>query len=199
MAALAKEGQTEGKFFNLEAGRPYPSFSRLDQTIRLVDTYTVANFITTSTTVPVGASTFVALSSFPNVTEYTNAFDQYRIDQIEVWLELVGNPSASLSTLVTAVDLDDANVPTGPTQIQDKQGALVGSGASMRYHRWAPHVAVSEFSGTFTSYGNVPATWIDTASPSVQHYGFKAATAAQTVASYNLQVRAVISFRAPGL
>jgi hypothetical protein len=139
------------------------------------------------------------LSSFPNVTEYTNAFDQYRIDQLEVWLELVGNQDAALGTLVTAVDLDDANVPTGPTQIQDKQGALVGSGAAMRYHRWVPHVAVAEYSGAFTSYGNVPATWIDTASPGVLHWGFKTAAAAYTVASYNLTVRAVISFCAPGL
>jgi hypothetical protein len=199
LATLAVDGQSIGKFFNLEAARPYPNFSKLNQTMTFVDTYTIPGFLVTSVTVPVGASAYIALSSFPNVTEYTNAFDQYRIDQVEVWLELVGNPSASLSTVVTAVDLDDANVPTGPTQIQDKQGALVGSGAAMRYHRWRPHVAVAEFGGTFTSYGNVPSTWIDTASPSVQHYGFKASSAAQTLATFNLQVRAVISFCAPGL
>lgn len=199
LASLAVDGQSIGKFFNLEAARPYPNFTRLNQTITVVDTYTVAAFLVTSVTVPVGVATAFVLSNFPNISEYTSAFDQYRIEQLEVWLELVGNPSASLSTVVTAVDLDDATIPSGAPAIQDKQGALVGSGAAMRYHRWRPRVAVAEYSGTFTSYGNVPATWIDCGSPNVQHYGFKAASAAQTVGTFNLQVRAVISFCAPGL
>jgi hypothetical protein len=199
LAALAVDGQPIGKFFNLEASRPYPNFTKLNQTITVVETYTVAAFLVTSTTVNVGAATAFTLSSFADYTNYTACFDQYRIDQLEVWLELNGNPSATLSTIVTVVDLDDATVPTTAVAIQDKQGALLGSGAAMRYHRWRPHVAVAEYSGSFTSYGNVPSTWIDCGSPNVQHYGFKACAVPQTGATYNLQVRAVISFCAPGL
>jgi hypothetical protein len=197
---LAADGANIAKFYNLVAGRPYPSFSRLAQEIRVVDTFYTGAFLQTSTTVPVGAAAYFTLNNFTNATAYENVFDQYKISQIEVWLDLNGNQDAVLGELVTAVDLDDVVAPTGPTAIGDKQGALVGNGSAGRYHCFRPHVAVAEYSGTFASYGNVPSTWIDTASGNVQHYGFKVATAAYgNVAVYNLTVRAVIDFRAPGL
>jgi hypothetical protein len=198
---LASEGQCLGRFFNPVAGRPYPNFSKLDQTIRVVDTLNSQAFLSTSTTVPTGATLAVTLQMFTNYSEYTNCFDQYRIEQLEVWLEPSATQEAVTNALVTCVDLDDVNTVSGPTVIQDKQGALVGNGIQGRYHRWRPHVAVAEFGGTFTGYGNIPATWIDTASPAVQHYGFKAGAASTPGGSlnYNLSVRAVISFRAPGL
>jgi hypothetical protein len=197
---LAADGAAIAKFYNIVAGRPFATYARLDQTIRVVDTYFTSAFITASTTAAVGASTYFSLNNFANATAYENVFDQYKIMQIEVWLDLNGNQDAVLGELVTAVDLDDVVVPTGPTAIGDKQGALVGNGSAGRYHCFRPHVAVAEYSGTFASYGNVPSTWIDTASGNVQHYGFKVATAAYgNVAVYNLTVRAVIDFRAPGL
>jgi len=200
LTRLASEGQPIGVFFNPVAGRPYPNFTKLEQSITVVDIVNTQAFITTSASVPQYGTLALTLSSFPNVTEYTNVFDQYKIDQIEVWMEPSGSQEAVYEELVTCVDLDDANTPTSVASIQDKQGALVGNGVSGRYHRWKPHVAVAEFAGTFTGYGNMPSTWIDTASPAVQHYGFKAAAApGGTVVTYNLTVRAVISFRAPGL
>jgi hypothetical protein len=200
LTRLASEGQPIGVFFNAVAGRPYPNFVKLEQSITVVDIVSTQAFITTSATVPQYGTLALTLSSFPNVTEYTNLFDQYKIEQIECWLEASGSQEAVYEELVTCVDLDDANTPTSVASIQDKQGALVGNGTAGRYHRWKPHVAVAEFAGTFTGYGNMPSTWIDTASPAVQHYGFKAAAApGGTVVAYNLTVRAVISFRAPGL
>jgi len=198
---LAREGQDLSAMFNVVASRPYPSFTRLEQSIRVIDTYTTPAFISSSLTVPVGASVAITLSSFPNITEYTNCFDQYRFDQIEVWLEPIGTQEGTSTQLVTCVDLDDANVPSSPASIEDKQGALSAQGIQGRYHRFRPHVAVAEFAGTFTGYGNVPATFIDSASPAVQHYGFKAATAAggSLAYTYQLTVRAVITFRGPGL
>jgi hypothetical protein len=199
---LAKDGQTSGKFFNVVAGRPYPSFSTLEQRIQVVDIYNYSSFITTSTTVPVFTSFAFILSSLPNYTSYTSLFDQYRVDQLEVWLEPSSVLStANYSTLATAIDLDDANVATAYSQVEGKQGALVGEGAAGRYHRWRPHVAIAEFSGAFTSYGNAPAGWIDAASPSVQHFGFKTAAGITSsgAVSYNLTVRAVVSWRAPGV
>jgi hypothetical protein len=195
---LAKDGQAIGKLFNIVAGRPYPALTSLEQSISAT-LQSTALFNVTSTTVATFGNQPFALNSFANSAEYTGLFDQYRFDQIEVWLEPAASSTAVYGTIATAVDLDDANVPT-MTSVLDKQGALISSGADGHYHRWAPHVAVSEYSGTFTSFGNVPATWVDSASPGVQHYGFKAYFSATPVAlSYNLTVRAIVSFRAPGV
>jgi hypothetical protein len=201
LAPLAREGQDISKFYNAVAGRPYPKFAKLEQSIRVVDTFTVSSFFTTSTATNAYAAVAFTLSSFSMNSSYVALFDQYRIEQLEVWLEpFAAQGSTAFAELITAVDLDDANVPAN-LSLGDKQGALVGYGAAGRYHRWRPHVAVAEYSGTFTSYGNVPATWIDSASTTVQHYGFKIAafpTPLQTV-TYGLTVRAVIGFRSPGL
>jgi len=198
---LVKEGQDRSQFFNTLAGRPYPHMVRLEQQITVVDTYNIGAFITTSITVPVGIGLAFLLNQFAGYTSYTALFDQYRFDQIEVWLEPTAGQSTTLfGPLVTAVDLDDSNNPASLAALQDKQGALVGDGGAGRYHCFRPHVAVAEYSGAFSSFGNIPATWVDASSPAVQHYGFKAVTG-PTPASivYNLSVRAVISFRAPGL
>jgi len=62
-------------------------------------------------------------------------------------------------------------------------------------------MAVAAFSGAFTSYSNVPAGWIDSASPGVQHYGLKLYFESTPfgVISYEYSVRAKVSFRGPGI
>jgi hypothetical protein len=200
LTPLATDGQPISAFFNEVAARPFPHFGSLENKIRTVNIFTVSAFLTTSTTVFTAAAAYISLAQFPNYTEYSQVFDQYKIDQVEVWLEPVGSQENGTGILTTAVDLDDANVPTSATAIYDKQDALTGNGIQGRYHRWVPHMATAVFSGTFTSYGNERAGWIDSASPNVQHYGFKvASSASSTVYSYNLTVRAVISYRATGL
>jgi hypothetical protein len=200
LTSLARDGQPISSFFNEVASRPYPHFGSLENTIRTMNVYTTTAFLATSLTVPTFASAYIALSQFPNYTEYSSVFDQYKIDQVEIWLEPVGSQENGLGVLTTAVDLDDANLPTVATGLYDKQDALVGNGAAGRYHRWAPHMAVATFSGSFTSYANEPAGWIDSASPNVQHYGFKCAAGVFPVAyTYTLTVRAIISYRASGL
>jgi hypothetical protein len=200
--ALSKVGGSAALFFNEVGTRPHPRYVSLEQTItvELEDQY--QNFFTTSTSVPVYGSTFFALSQFDSYTEYTGLFDQYRIDQLEVWVEpAAGAGSSIFPLLATAVDLDDTSTPTAFAVVAGKMESLVSTGAQGRYHKWVPHVAIAEYSGSFTSYGNLPATWIDSASPSVQHYGFKIASLTEVVQAinYNLTVRAVVSFRAPGI
>jgi len=201
LTPLAKEGQDLHAFYNVVAGRPYPRYVSLEQRITVEDTFTVSNFLTTSTATNSYAALAPTLGNFSMNSAYTALFDQYRIDQLEVFVEPINaQGSTSYGEVFTAVDLDDANAPT-TLSIGDKQEALVGLGAAGRKHRWLPHVAIAEYSGTFTSYGNIPATFIDSASPSVQHYGFKMAAAPTPlqVVTYALTCRAVITFRAPGL
>jgi len=201
MTRLVAEGRDKSKFYNVVAGRPFPKFVSLEQEIRAVDTFTISSFLTTSTATNTYNAQAFTLSNFSMNSAYTALFDQYRVDQLEVWLEPTNSQGATVfGELITAVDLDDANAPT-TASLGDKQGALVGLGAGGRYHCWKPHVAVATYGGAFTSYGNVPAMWIDSASTSVQHYGFKIValpTPAQTI-TYALTCRGVFSFRAPGL
>lgn len=201
MAPLAKEGEVISKLFNEVAGRPYPVFNRLEQEIRVVMIGSVNTFLTTNTVSQVVATQAFALNAVADYSQFLAVFDQYRISQIEVWLEPVGSQEATFAGLATAVDLDDSNNPSTIANVQAKQGAIMAGGGSSRYHRWQPHVAVATYSGTFTSYGNVPSMWIDAASPSVQHYGFKAAAlpTPSGAITYSLTYRYVVDFRAPGL
>jgi len=64
------------------------------------------------------------------------------------------------------------------------------------YRKFIPHVAVASYSGTFTSFTNEVAPWIDIASPSVQHYGLKTAcTPTTAVVQYTARARLSVSFR----
>jgi len=200
---LASEGQVISRLFSSEGPRPYPNNGlSLEQTIQLEMTQQ-ASFLTASATagVPTFASSTFKLSDFVGSASLLAVFDQYRFDQIEVWIEsLTPNLTGALPYLTTAVDLDDANVPTNAGQVQDKMGAVSGFSLGGHYHRFKPHVAISVYSGTFTSFGNAASQWIDNASPNVQHFGVKAAAVSSgTVVTYNITWRAVVSLRAPGV
>jgi hypothetical protein len=200
---LVKDAQIVSKLFNDVASRPYPvNRMNLDQMIAVELSFTSNPFISTSVTVPIYGAAFFTLSNFSAATQLTAVFDQYRFKQIEVWLE----PAAAQGTTVfapiaTAIDLDDANTPTSFGIVSDKPGAIVSQGGAGHYHKWYPHIAVATYSGTFTSYSNEPALWLDCASPAVQHFGFKfaAMTTSTAVIPYVLTVRAILQFRAPAI
>jgi len=201
---LAREGQAISKFFNEVASRPIPMQVGLEQSIQVSMVIPTATLFTTSSSSAVFSATAFTLSSFADSALYTALFDQYMIEQIEVWIEPMAPQSQTFGSISSVVDLDDATVPTTIAQVDTRAGVLTGMGAAGHYHRWRPHVAVAEFSGTFVSFGNVPSTWIDSASPNVQHYGLKTAAAlvvtGVTVATpYEITTRAIVRFRAPGL
>jgi len=201
---LAREGQIISKFYNEMASRPYPTNGiSLEQQITLELTNFSPSVITSSGTAGVNsyASFQVNLALFAGATTITAVFDQYKFEQLEVWLDPIPTVAGSSCFLTSAVDLDDSNVPTTPGQVLDHQGSLSGTGGSAgHYHKWKPHMAIAAYSGAFTSYSNSPATWIDVASPAVQHFGLKmAAVSTGNVVAFQLTYRAVISFRAPAI
>jgi len=126
-------------------------------------------------------------------------FDQYRIDEIEEWIfpSLIGNTTQAFSGLLaTVVDYDDATVLSTYAQAEDYTNCVHGPASEGHYRRFQPHVAIAAYSGTFTSFSNVVAPWIDLASPSVQHYGLKAAVQPSGVAmGYSTVTRIHVSFR----
>lgn len=203
-ARLAREGQIVSQLFDYRGTRPQPTNGvSLEQSIQVELSYASIGAVSSSGTsgIPVYGARSFAVSDFTGAASLLSVFDQYRIDQIECWIE-GQNPYANVNVpeLFSAVDLDDAGAPTALGQIQDHQGAIVSGGAAGHYHKFRPHVAVAVYSGAFTSFSNSPSTWIDSASPNVQHYGLKFATVSGGNALlFNVVVRAVISFRAPAI
>lgn len=188
------------RYFNPVAGRPASGFNPVAPVISACLRYSVN--VVTSTVAFVGLGVAPTLSSFDNYSQYTALFDQYWIQELEVWVEPIeASQSAGFPVYASAVDLDDANTPTTLTSVSDKQGSLEAVGAAGRYHRWKPHMALAAYSaGTFGGYANAPSSWCDAASPQIQHYGFKLLFTPGAVAlTYQLSFRALVSFRRPGI
>jgi hypothetical protein len=189
------------RFFNVAAGRPYPHLSSLQQQIQVTLSGTLPTWLTTSTSLNTFATKQFSLPDLGGSSSFLTVFDQYRFDQIEIWLEpQSGTGVGGYPIIASCVDLDDANVPTTFNSVADHQVSLVGEGQAGRYHKWKPHMAVAAYSGAFTSYANEPANWIDSASTAVQHYGFKVAALNGPVSyAYGLSFRVLLSFRGPGI
>jgi len=195
-----QDGKITAKTYNAVAGRPYPPIGKLTSEIVVQMGYPISALVS-STTVPVYTSLAPTLGAMSGASPFLALFDQYKIEQIEFWME-PANPSlsATYGEIASCVDLDDANTPTTLGQVADHPGAIVASGTCGRYHKWVPHLAVGAYSGTFSSFANVPATWIDSASTGVQHYGLKICIMpTSVVVTYNLYIRARVAWRAPGI
>lgn len=158
-----------------------------------------AAWLTTSTSTPTFASFAPSLQNIDQYSTFVALFDQYRISQIEFWLVPFAS-AASSSNFATGfissvIDLDDST-SISTVQAGDYASCLTTNVDQGHYRRFIPHVADALYSGSFSSYGNVAAPWIDTSSPSVIHYGVKVAAGATTaIMTYGYRARAVIQFR----
>lgn len=186
--------------FNSMNRRPGIQRSVKEQIITL-NLSRIATSLSTSITVPTYISSSFTLNSFNDYSSYTSLFDQYKFNEIEVWIE----PTLSSSTAVanignycTAIDYDDANTPTSIDNVEGHQGSLISTGFASHYHRWVPGMAIAAYSGAFSSFSSSKPTWIDSASPGVQHYGFKfAAAVTSSVIVYTMTFKASVSFKNP--
>jgi len=171
------------------------------QTISASLMSTQAATILTSTTVPTFRGYNFSLSLFAGASAYTNLFDQYIVDRVEFWLTPEApQGNTSFGQVATAVDLDDANTPTTNAEVADKQLSILTAGGAATYVSFVPHMAVAVYSGAFTSFGNSPPTWIDAASPGVQHYGVKLSFSPTPGAiTYVVSYRVHFRFRQPGI
>jgi len=140
-------------------------------------------------------------SSLSDSYNWAQVFDQYRIDFVEVWYvpgvtDITG--ASNLGLLTTAVDYDDATAPASVAGMLNHEDSLTTRGIAGHYHKFKPHVAIATYSGAFSSYGNVQSPWIDVASPSVEHYGLKAAWTVCDASTYvyDMVVRLSVSVRA---
>jgi hypothetical protein len=185
----------------LNAGiRPHIASHLSDNLVYTVQKDIEVSGFQTSTTITTFGAYYFTLSTVTDVSSLSNVFDQYRVTEMEIWLDsnLTENssPSQGFGRLLTIVDYDDEAVPTSMGSLSDYTNCMATNALVGHYRRFTPHIAVAAYSGAFTSYANETAPWIDTASANVRHYGFKYGIDVQTsVLTYKLNVRVKVQFR----
>lgn len=186
--------------YNLAEVWPHASDGSQRRQLITVDLEYSAGLATSSTLSATLGSIISSLSNYAGYASYTGLFDQYRFDQLEVWI----NPAVSVATpdfpeqgtWVTAVDLDDSSSPGSYQAVSMAQGAMQTSVLACHYHKWVPAIDMAAYSGAFTSYANLTGQWVDCSSPGVNQYGIKYAISTTTRAiAFNFILRARVSFR----
>jgi hypothetical protein len=149
--------------------------------------------LATSATLFAGNAVYFQLSAVVNYASFAAVFDQYRIDEVEVWLS---GSLADPASFVTVIDYDDATAPTTEAALLNYQNAIVSTLNDGHYRRFRPHVAIAAYSGAFASFANEVAPWIDVVSPNVQHYGVKLGTnPTAAISTVTMRARLWLSFR----
>jgi hypothetical protein len=167
---------------------------------QLVDNQTI---LTSSAGADVFYATAFQLANVDQFTSWTAVFDQYMIEALEVWLIPTYQSTsggASNSVIYSVIDYDDSSTPVSVTALRQIQNCVETTAYEGTYRRWVPHIAMttqnSTGSSTASGSANRPSTWIDSATQSVNHYGFKCAMKASSVTTtLRLVVRYHMAFR----
>jgi len=132
-------------------------------------------FLTTSTTLNAYGAKYFTLDQVSDYTSLVAVYDQYRIREVEVWLQPnYGTNNEHSGSVVSVIDYDDATVPSVFTDLYEYQNAIFSPMTYGHYRRFTPRIAVAAYqTGGFTGYSNQSSTWIDCAYPAVQHLASK--------------------------
>lgn len=173
----------------------------IPKTYKYKQTYITSNMLS-----QVSANSFYSftfrLSDLPQAATYQALYDQYRVTKLkyEFYPAITQGlaSSALVGTLMTVIDYDDASIMTNPSQLLEYANCKVTSVYKPQTRTFKPHIAGAVYSGAFTSFSNLKDTWLDVASPAVEHYGLKAcitATGTGNVQQYACIVTAHIEFK----
>ncbi len=153
---------------------------------------TVNKGIISSTSAAEGLYAFsFALSDVADQSNYVSVWDQYRISEIDVTLIPVTLASApatgpSYAFAYVAPDYDDATTPANSTAMLSYANVAV-LGPSEKYSfKIAPCVDIATTTSAAASISgsmSQKSPWLDCSSPSVVHYGIKAAITQSTSTS----------------
>jgi len=203
-----KKGKSAGKAIgkNKEEGRVYgpgeglPSMGggiAANKAFKVNQQLFISQFLQTSASIPVFYARYFSSADIDQFTYFSAVFDQYRFSCIELWISPeAGLATGSTSNYASVIDYDDTNALTLYAQALDYGNCVQSNNKDTHYHKFVPHCAVAAFSGSFTSYVNVVAPWIDCNSTSVQHYGLKVAAYTSNVTqTFDLTVRIHAEFR----
>ena len=143
-----------------------------------------------------GALAF-SLNQFPDFTEFTSLFDQYRISTIQ--LEFVPTTGQNTgSPILTAIDYDDSTPVTSVGALLEYNTLMITSPGQFFQRTFNPKVSVATYQGiATTAYSSMGGIWIDAGYPAVQYYGLKYAAPFIAGVNYqvNVYVKAVIQCR----
>jgi len=202
--ALLRQSQPDSLTWNVQ-NESIPRFgrsSRFDNSIyNIVQTTNVGTVLTSSAALPIfGSLYFTAAAHLTQFTALSSVFDQYRIMEIEVWLQPTAASGSTLgsstASFTSVIDYDDANTPLSMAALYNYENVIVGNTANGHYRKFKPHIAMAAFSGTFGGYVNSADQWIDVASSGVQYYGMKfGIDTAPTSVFINAYIRVWAQFR----
>lgn len=176
-----------------------PSVGRASETqlIKIRRGVTLSTF-TTSNAAETKQGYSFQLSDLPAYTELTALYDAYRFKGVEVKFVPVNVVNVSSNGpnpnwFITAFDYDNVSTSLLTTDLQqyDTHRFHMQTGNRIVTLKLVPRCALAAYSGAFTSYSEAKEnTWLDCASPSVQHFGllatFPTASAAAAEQTYNI-------------
>jgi len=130
---------------------------------------------------PASGTTFggfaAILANFGGYADYTACFDQYRILQVKcsfLPILLPASANAPGVILYTCFDYDDSSSPSAVSDLEQYDTCQIVQAGTYFERIFNPRIAMAaSASGAFTSYANMKANWIDSASAAVGHYGIK--------------------------
>jgi len=190
----------DGSTWTLEMAVPRSRFSIESQSFRMLQSYSIQSWFTTSTSNPTFTNVSLSFNQIDQYAALAAVFDQYKINAVEVFITPQASASIASDTGIfySVIDLDDSTNLTTTGQAQDYASCVIAPCKTGVLRRFIPRVAVALYApSAFTSFGNSKPVWIDTSSPAVTHYGVKVASTATIThpVVYDLYIRYDISFK----
>lgn len=161
-------------------------------------------YITGSSAAPVFHSYSFRVQDLPDMTSYSQIWDQYRIDNITMIITPVTQaalPAAApgFAPLVVAIDSDDSIIPTSYAQV-------LGYGTAMLYGQltcpvtrtFVPKYRGVAYNGTTGVNSSVLSGFLDLAAGDIEHYGVKVAIRQSTstnIQSYYICFKYQVTFK----
>jgi len=135
--------------------------------------------------------------NMPNSSDFTNLFDNYRIDGVTIKM-ISGVTGVGVQTTTGHVmpwlwvfnDQDDGLAPAAPSQFMEREGLRVVSfsDSNIQTHKCSPRLATQHYNGIALSgygVGNKYA-FVDSAYPNVEYYGTKIGYSSVTTTNINI-------------
>jgi hypothetical protein len=162
--------------------QPRPGLSRnlrLDnRTYRTVQSVDYGAVLTSSSGGAVYYAKFFSFGDLDQVSSLASIFDQYRIDEIEVWASTVGSTLTGLANLYGVVDYDDANNLSSLAAARQYSNCMEVPIDTGIYFSFRPHTALS---AAGSGQPNVPFPWTNSATQGQPAYGVKFAMGSSSV------------------
>lgn len=148
-------------------------------------TYTASNTSSGLSVVPIQKAFSFQLTDLPNYTEFTNLFDQYKINGVALRIipktsvQIQGGTSGTTAALgygevVTVIDYDTASAPGSKNELLEYGSVKVTKSNRVHTRFLRPKLLNTIWRNSLSSgYAAVPSQFIDEAYTDIPHYGIR--------------------------